>query len=378
MAPPASTTPDSAVLRLPAARRVILCVGPGGVGKTTVAAAIGLQAAERGRKVLVLTIDPSRRLAQALGVDPARGHAPGSITTVPGSAERGHPLDCLLLDTQQVFDAIVRGYSRSAEAAARMLENPIYRATVQHLGGALEYAAIARVHMLHSESDYDLIILDTPPTANAIEFLEAPGRIMELLDNPAAKFLASSSKIGMKFLGLASSVMMRAFEALGGGPFMRQLGDFLQDFSDVLGEFQRRAGDVANLLVSPDTGVVITTSATDFSVREAKDFMTVLSSRGLRIDGVVLNRADPPLPPRPPDELVLQALRAQLGGEAEDALPAVVSAYAGARVQSERSRVVHRSLKEEYASTPITVLERMDPPPTTLDELRSMGRAIMG
>src|SRR5690606_17223000 len=159
-----------------------------------------------------------------------------------------------------------------------------------------EYAATARVHMLHSSGEHDLIILDTPPTANAIEFLEAPARIGEILTNPAAKFLASSSRLGMKFFGLASNVMLKAFESLGGGPFIGDLGRFLADFGGVIGEFQRRAGDVAELLSSAGTGVVLTTSATEFSVREAKDFLEVLRRRGLRIDGVVLNRVDPPLP----------------------------------------------------------------------------------
>lgn len=364
-------------LAVPASRRVLMCVGPGGVGKTTVAAALGLAAAQTGRRVIVVTIDPSRRLAQALGLSAEQGSRPGSIVRVPDPEGRGIELDCLLLDTQRVFDEIVRAYSKDDATALRMLDNPIYRATVRHLGGALEYAATARVHMLHSSGEHDLIILDTPPTANAIEFLEAPARIGEILTNPAAKFLASSSRLGMKFFGLASNVMLKAFESLGGGPFIGDLGRFLADFGGVIGEFQRRAGDVAELLSSAGTGVVLTTSATEFSVREAKDFLEVLRRRGLRIDGVVLNRVDPPLPEAPPREALEQVIADQLDPSlATAATRRVLELYEGARIQSQRAQKAEADLERDDPDVPVCTLVRMDPPPTTLAELCEMGRAL--
>jgi len=353
---------------IPAHRKVMLCVGPGGVGKTTVAASLGLAAAQSGRSVVVVTIDPSRRLAQALGFEAASA---GKVVTVPGTAEAGHPLDCLLLDTQAVFDEIVRGYSADAAAAERMLRNPIYLATVRHLGGALEYAATARVHMLASERRYDLIVLDTPPTANAIEFLDAPERIREVLDNPAAKFLANAGGGGMRFLGLASSVMLRAFESLGGGPFIGQLGQFLGDFGSVLREFRRRAGDVADLLVSNETGVVLTTSATDFSVREAKAFIDVLHDRRLRIDGIVLNRVDPPRPPAPSDEEVREASTLSAEGRAR-----MLERYQNLLLQSERAQRVRTDLEASYPKIPVRAILRRFPPPVGLEALRAIGRDL--
>jgi anion-transporting ArsA/GET3 family ATPase len=363
-------------LRVPASRRVLMCVGPGGVGKTTVAAALGLAAAEEGRRVVVVTIDPSRRLAQALGLSAEQGSRPGTVVRVPG-LEPGVALDCLLLDTQRVFDEIVRAYSRDDATALRMLDNPIYRATVRHLGGALEYAATARVHMLHGSGEHDLIIVDTPPTANAIEFLEAPARIGEIMTNPAAKFLAGSGRLGMKFFGLAGNVMLKAFESLGGGPFIGDLGRFLADFGGVIGEFQRRAGDVADLLASSDTGVVLTTSATEFSVREASDFLGVLRARGMRIDGVVLNRFDPPLPAPPPHEALHHVVASQLGPSIADAATGrILEVYAGARIQAERATRAEHDLQGDDPNVPVCPLPRMSPPPTTLDELRDMGRAL--
>lgn len=348
-------------------RKVLLCVGPGGVGKTTVAAALGLRAAREGRKAIVVTIDPSRRLAQALGFRST--NEAGAIVTVPGTTELVHPLHCLLLDTKRVFDDIVSRYSPNPNAAQRMQANPIYMATVTHLGGALEYAATARVHMLVDEGNYDLVILDTPPTANAIEFLEAPSRISEVLNNPAARFLATSSGLRgrMRFLGLASSVMLKVFESMGGGPFIGQLGDFLADFGGVLGEFHRRAGNVAELLISPQTGVVLTTSANDFSVREAMDFLEVLRDKRLRVDGVVLNRVDPRVPDLDPQ--VLERL------DPVD-VKRVVALHAGLKLQGDRAQAVHRELERRYPSIPVCAIERRYPAPTGIDALADMGEQL--
>ncbi|HET6582769.1 MAG TPA: ArsA-related P-loop ATPase, partial [Nannocystaceae bacterium] len=197
---------------MPDARQVMLVVGPGGVGKTTVAAALALRAADSGRRTIVVTIDPSRRLAQALGIAKENGQAAGEIVAIPDSDGR---LDGLVLDTPSTFDAIVRQHSVDANAAEAMLNNPIYRATVRHLAGALEFAATAQVYMLHAAERWDLVVLDTPPTANAIEFLDTPAHLTEIVGNPAAKFLSSSSRIGMRFLGLGSGVLLKVLSAIG-------------------------------------------------------------------------------------------------------------------------------------------------------------------
>jgi len=349
--------------QLAADRNVVLCMGPGGVGKTTVAAALGLHAAATGRRVIVVTIDPSRRLAQALGFSNAAD--PGAIVTVPGTENDAAPLHCLLLDTKRVFDRIVAGYSPNAAAAERMLANPIYQATAERLGGALEYAATVQVHMLVNEGNYDLVVLDTPPTANAIDFLDAPAHISEVLDNPAAKFLAGSARMGTRFLGLASSVLLKVFESLGGGPFVGLLGDFLSDFTAVLGEFRRRAGDVAELLVSPRTGVVVATSANLFSVREADEFVRVLRARGLRVDGLVFNRVEPLPPPIAPDTEGLERLPAQ-SRRIYDAMIAEVHAAQNAQ----------RAFERAHPWLATRTLTRREQPPTELEQLRALGREL--
>ncbi len=371
--PPSPSTARAPALDLPAERRVQLVVGPGGVGKTTVAAGLAVRAAEVGRRTIVVTIDPSRRLAQALGIDGA--DKAGEIVKLP---HVGRGLDCLLLDTAKTFETIVRLHSPSHAAADAMLKNPIYGATVRYLGGALEFAATAQVHMIHAEGSYDLIVLDTPPTANAIDFLEAPAQIAEVANNPAAKFLSQSGRIGMKFLGLGSGIMLKALEAIGGGAFVGDLGRFLGDFGAVLGEFQRRAGAFADLLISPATGTVLTTTTTGFSVREALSFLAVLADRKMRIDGVVLNRVDAPPPPWPGDEAVLAALAATHppGAELREELEALRRAHAMLARQAQRAREGKDELHLNWPGTPICVVPRMDPPPTTIEEIGEIGRLL--
>ena len=354
-------------------RRVLLCMGPGGVGKTTVSAALGLAAAASGRKVIVVTIDPSRRLAQALGLDPGLGNAPGAIVPVKGLP--GVELDCLLLDTKQVFDDLVEAYSPSPQSAREMLANPIYRATARHVSGGVEYAATARVHMLAEEGRYDLIVLDTPPTANAIQFLDAGSTIKEVIANPAARLLAGTGRIGMKFLGLGGGVMLRTLEAVGGGSFITQLGVFLREFAVVLKEFQRRAGDVATLLASPQTGTVVATAPTEFSSREAQGFIEDIVARGMQLEAIIVNRMLSGPPPGISDE----AARALIVGEYDEpAATRLTELYEGAAQQARAGQEIVELLTRRYPSVPVCPIPRRDPPPTSLDELARMGSELLG
>jgi anion-transporting ArsA/GET3 family ATPase len=366
-------------------RAIVLAAGPGGVGKTTCAAAMALALADAGAKVVVVTIDPSRRLAQALGLAddaPAAGGQPARVWTSPDG--RAH-LDALLLDTTAVFDDIVRGCASSPAAAAAIVEHPIYQATVTRLGGALEYAATARLQMLHASGAYDVVVLDTPPTANAMDFLEAPSRVNEVIDNPAAKLLTGTGGIGGRLLGLGTGVLLRVLERVGGGGFIRSLGVFLREFGSVLEEFRRRSGDFEQLLRSPAAGVVLVTAATTFTVREAKGFAQTLRAHGLRIDRVVLNRVDPPLPPWP-GEAVFGALEPAADPAAAPA-PALAldptarerlrAAYAAAEAHGARGAAARDELVRAEPGLAVVTIPRADPPPTTLDELLALGRTIL-
>ncbi|MEZ4429610.1 MAG: ArsA-related P-loop ATPase [Nannocystaceae bacterium] len=378
MAPRASThTSEPAAGPLDPRRRVVLCVGPGGVGKTTCAATLALGAARRGLKVLVVTIDPSRRLAQALGFGP---HTPPGAELVIPTPELAAPgsLHALLLDGKVVFDRLVRAYAGSEEAAATVLRNPIYKATAEHLGGALEYAAIAQLQFLHDEGRHDLLVLDTPPTANAIDFLAAPDRIQELVTNPALRLLTGTGKLGARVLGIGNGIVLKVLATMGGGAFVEDLGEFLREFSGVLQAFREHAGDFHDLLTSPATGVVLTTSASQFSVREALSFLEILHRRSMRVDAVVLNRLLPMFEAAPPVEAVRAELVRQRGDQDSEAeLAALLAAHAGIRIQGERSREAITALTAAYPKIPVWALPRREPPPNSLPELRELGEQFV-
>ena len=351
-------------------RRVVLCVGPGGVGKTTCAAALALGAARQGQRVLVVTIDPSRRLAQALGHDRARA---GTELPVPLPAGGRGSLHALLLATEVVFDRIVHAYAESPAAARQITGNPIYRAIAENLGGALEYAAMAQLQLLHAERRYDLIVLDTPPTANAIDFLSAPERIHEVATNPATKLISGGGKLGARLLGVGNGLVLKALSAIGGGGFLAELGAFLRDFAGVIAAFQQRAGDFSSLLTSPETGVVLATSAAPLSVREGLDFLKVLHERGLRVDGVVLNRVLPPFPPPAPTADLRAALAEQLAEDRlDDTVRRLETAYAGLRVQGEQSVAAGEALTRAYPRIPLWLLPLRDPSPTSVEDLADL------
>lgn len=360
-------------------RSILLCVGPGGVGKTTSAAALALAAARAGRTVAVVTIDPSLRLAQALGVDQAKAEA-GALTTVweAPAGQKGR-LDALLLDAKSVFDSIVETCAKTPARARELLDNEIYIATSERLGGALEYAAMARLQLLYSEGRHDLIVLDTPPTANAIDFLEAPQRIREFIDNPASKVLLGTAGIGARLLGLGAQVFLRALARIGGSEFVQDLGTFLRDFADVVAEFTRRGGSFEDLLKTSKAGAILTTAATEFSTREAIEFLRVLKEHGINIEGVVLNRVDPPLPEPPEREAIAAELSARLEDQVSPELvERVLESYAGLQAQGKRAEKSQKALQDAFPRMRVWTALRRSPPPERLEDLIGLGDELFG
>jgi anion-transporting ArsA/GET3 family ATPase len=350
-------------------RRLVLCVGPGGVGKTTCAAALGLYAAAQGRRVVVVTIDPSRRLAQALGFETS---TPGEIVAVLRNGDLH--LDALVLDGAKVFDSIVRGNARNRDTADKILASRMYQATARRLSGALEFAAMARVQMLVDAGDHDLIVLDTPPTANAIDFLQAPSRVRELIDNPGARLLAGTGRIGAKILGVGSSVLSKTFERIAGRQFLGDMGAFLREFADVLGEFHRRGGNFEQLLRSRATGVLLVTTASAFSVREAEEFLRQLADYGLRIDAVVLNRTDPEVP----EPVAYERFVAALDAEQRMHAKRLWTSYAGAQALGQRTRRSIDAITSSREGLQVWTASRHSDPPDTLPELQQFGLEIFG
>jgi anion-transporting ArsA/GET3 family ATPase len=287
-------------------KRILVCAGPGGVGKTTTAAALGVLAARLGRRTLVSTIDPAPRLADALGVA-SLGDAPRSL---PEATARTLGIDpsgpgrlyAARLDTARAFRRLVEDQVADPEMRGRIFANPIYRQITTTLTGSQEYAATLALHELARSTDYDLLVLDTPPTAHALDFLEAPRRIGEAIASPAVQWFArppaSSGRFSWQRLKAGPAVALRRLGKLVGSNFLDDLGAFLLDFRDVLDGFLMRAQEVEALLRRPDAGFLLVLSPEVPAVNEALYFSSRLRTAGVPLCGFIANRvlSDAPLP----------------------------------------------------------------------------------
>src|SRR5687768_11316957 len=277
-------------------RRVVVCVGPGGVGKTTVAAALGMAAAQRGRRVLCLTIDPAKRLANSLGlarmttqeqeVDPERFRRAG--LRVSGS------LTVMMLDTKSTFDELVTKHASSAAARDRILDNRLYKYVSTSLAGTQEYMAMEKLLAVQKDQRYDLIVLDTPPTSNALDFLDAPERLIEALDSGAMRWfiqaMESSGKFSLNLVAKSIAVVLRGIGKLTGGGFLEQMAGFITELNDLFGGFRERATQVAAAFRGDEFGYVIVTTPAPMAIREALFFAERLEQQGMKKSAFVINR----------------------------------------------------------------------------------------
>ena len=275
---------------------VLVTTGAGGVGKTTTAAAIGLAAAAQGRKALVMTIDPARRLAQALGLD----HLDSSPQRVPLDATHeadGGQLWAMMLDMQSTFDGVIDRHATSAARARAIKANRIYQTLASTLSGTQEYMAMEKLHELHDAGDWDLLVIDTPPTRSALDFLEAPkrmtsfleGRLLRLLMQPAM----SAGKGYLRFLNAGATTFMKVAGRVTGMELLNDLADFFRNFEGMYEGFKERADQVLDLLQRPSSQFVVVTSPQPPPLREARFFLDRLEQEGLHLAGVVVNRIHP-------------------------------------------------------------------------------------
>ncbi|MBX3182129.1 MAG: ArsA family ATPase [Polyangiaceae bacterium] len=277
-------------------RRVVLCVGCGGVGKTTVAAALALAAAQRGRRVLCLTIDPARRLANSLGLDRMTGEAQRvdeALFRQAGVQVRGE-LTLMMLDTKRTFDELVTRHASSREARDRILNNRLYQYVSTSLAGTQEYMAMEKLLAVQQDSSYDLIVLDTPPTSNALDFLDAPERITQAIDSAAMRWFIqafeSSGKFSLNLVAKSVALVLKGIGRLTGGGFLEQMAEFVTELNDLFGGFKSRAAQVAAAFRSPDFAYVLVTSPAPMAIREVLYFAERLSEQGMAQDAFVVNR----------------------------------------------------------------------------------------
>lgn len=269
-------------------QRLVLCLGCGGVGKTTIAAALAVAAAERGKRVVVLTVDPARRLKSALGLD-AMDHR---IHRVPIGA--GRFLDALMLDTKRMFDALVERFAASPEAAARIFQNRIYQEISSELAGSSEYMAMEKLHELASTGEYDTIVLDTPPSAHVRDLLAAPNRLLSLLASRAVRILKAPTVLldeaRSRTARIPLQALLKALERLTGLPLLRELADFVSGFEHMLEGFARRAQEIETLVRAPHTAHVLVTTAAAPTARATEEFCEELRSLNCRPAGIIANQ----------------------------------------------------------------------------------------
>jgi anion-transporting ArsA/GET3 family ATPase len=270
---------------------VCVCVGPGGVGKTTVSAAIGLGLARRGKKVVVVSIDPAKRLASALGLDqlPGEPHRidPAELTGEQG-AVRGE-LWAMMLDSKRTFDGLVDKLAPDESTRREVLSNRIYRELSSAVAGSQEFTAMAKLHELHRDGGWDAIVLDTPPSRNALDFLDAPERLTGFLDGRALKLLSAPRGLARGMLGRGAGVVFALLSRLTGVDVVGELSSFFRSLSSLTDGFRERARGVEALLRAEHTRFLIVTSPEAEPAREARFLHEQLARHGMRCAGLVVN-----------------------------------------------------------------------------------------
>jgi anion-transporting ArsA/GET3 family ATPase len=268
-------------------RAVVVCCGSGGVGKTTVSATFALAAARAGRRACVVTVDPARRLADSLGLQ--------SLVNTPTEVEGDWPghLFALMLDTKGTFDDLVHRYARTPEQAEGILGNRLYQNLAGALSGTQEYMAMEKLYELVDSKAFDLVVVDTPPTRNALDLLDAPRRLTRFLENRLFRALLLPTRLSLRAIGMATQALLRTISKVAGAEIVQDAVAFFQAFEGMEEGFRTRAGAVRELLADPSTAFVLVTSARPDAITEATYFAEKLVERGMTPAALVVNRIHP-------------------------------------------------------------------------------------
>jgi anion-transporting ArsA/GET3 family ATPase len=336
-----------------AGKRLVVCAGAGGVGKTTVSAAVALGLAVRGRRVALVTIDPARRLAEALGLD-ALGNRPqvvdvgrfgGSRVEIQGE------LAAMMLDAKRTFDELVTLLAPTPAVCDEILGNPVYEHISTAVAGSQEYTAIAKLYELEHGADYDAIVLDTPPSRHAIDFLDAPDRLIGFLEGRALAAFMRPTGHAIRAAGVAFAGLRR----IAGAGLLDDLTSFFRLLSELVDGFRRRAADVRELLMDPASAFLIVTSPEGAAVDEALFFAAELDRAGMHRAGVIVNRVHP----FDPTDLEVVRIAARLAPMLGPSL-----AERTARTHAEVQRLAQRDaaaiarLRSALKSEPVALAER--------------------
>ncbi len=366
--------------QLLATRRVIICVGSGGVGKTTVSASIALRAAREGRKVVVCTIDPARRLADSLGLSQL-----GNVETrVPAEKVGGTgQLYAMMLDLKRSWDDFILRHA-PADKRDAILASRFYQQLSSALVGSQEYVAMEKLVELAESRDYDLLVLDTPPTANALDFLDAPNRVLDFFGDDKVRFMLSpalkAGRMGLRMFQLTSGYFVKTLSRFTGMEVLQELAEFLLALAPMYDVFKQRAAQVKEMLGSPRSAFVLVTSPSALTVDEAIYFHTLLQQNGMPIGAVVANRVHEPRAGGGPEEL--GELAASLSGTNPPAvLPAQIRlerALADAELLAALDAAEVARLREACAPSPVLCVPRFDTDVYDVGSLTELGDRLFG
>ena len=367
---------------------IIVCCGAGGVGKTTTSAALALRAAERGRSVVVLTIDPARRLAQSMGIEaldntprPVAGVASTSSTDAPGSTDgaEGGSLDAMMLDMKRTFDEVVESQA-SPEKARQILENPFYIALSSSFAGTQEYMAMEKLGQIHADAQrtgrYDLIVVDTPPSRSALDFLDAPERLSSFLDGRFIKLLLAPAKGPARLMSASFTIVTNALTKVLGAQVLRDMQTFVAAFDTLFGGFRQRAQKTFELLQADGTAFLVVAAPEPDALREAAYFVERLTEDDMPLAGLVVNRASPqPQGDVTADEAMAAAQR--LRKQDEKSLTAGLLRLHADRVRIvEREARLRRRFEAAHPEVPIAVVPALAGDVHDLAGLRQVGALL--
>jgi len=361
--------------------RVIVCCGSGGVGKTTTAAAIALRGAEQGRRVCVLTIDPARRLAQSLGLveldntpRPVSGLAEGSAGT----------LDAMMLDMKRTFDEVVLAHS-SSEHAEQILANPFYQAVSSSFAGTQEYMAMEKLGQLRAQADrdgtWDLIVVDTPPSRSALDFLDAPKRLGSFLDGRFIRLISAPARVGgrgaLRLVNVGIGLVSKVLTTVLGGEMLRDVQTFVNALDTMFGGFRERADLTYALLKDGGTAFVVVAAPERDALREASFFLARLGRDGMPLAGVVINRVAP-APVAGVSAARARAAAETLAEDGSEGSALVLEWHAELADLASRHRQVVRRFAAGHPGIPLAMVTALPQDVHDVEGLRAVGAGLAG
>jgi len=353
-------------------QRIVVCCGAGGVGKTTTAAALGVRAAERGRKAVVLTIDPARRLAQSMGLA-MLDNTPKPVDGVSGAD--GGSLDAMMLDMKRTFDEVVEAHA-SPEKAQQILANPFYQALSSSFAGTQEYMAMEKLGQLAADAaqdgTWDLIIVDTPPSRSALDFLDAPARLASLLDGRFVRLLLAPAKGPARMFTAGFGMMTNALTKILGAQVLTDVQTFVAAFDTLFGGFRQRAEKTYALLQADGTAFVVVATPEPDALREATYFVERLTQEEMPLAGLVLNRVTVPAA----TELTAaeaEAAAAHLDEAAASPLAGLLRIHAELQRMTERERRLRRRFSGAHPDVPTVAVPALPTDVYDIDGLRGLG-----